>query len=172
MKYRIGLLIMLAVFAAGSFMPAPAAGKETKKTKVDVPQAVYDAFTKAYPDAKIIGSGKEKLDGETVFGIKSKDGGVIRDVIYKEDGTLVEIDEKIPPTALPLGVLQGIKSAYPTGETVKAQRITRGKTVEYELRLKQDSDYFELTVSSAGQITKTKQLTHQDEEKDNEIENE
>ncbi len=170
MKYGIGLLLVVSLIAAAAF--APAIAKEKKDAKVDVPQAVYDAFTKAYPNAKITGSGKEKKDGKTVFEIESKDGSVTRDLLYKDDGTLVEIEEKIPPTSLPLGVLQGIKAKYPTGETVKAERISRGETTEYELRLKQDSDYYELTVSSAGKIIKTKQLTHKDEEEDTEIENE
>lgn len=172
MKYGFGLLIVLAMFVAGSLSPAPAAGKEKKEAKIDVPKPVYDAFVKAYPNAKITKSGKEKLDGKRVFGIESEEGGVSRNVLYKEDGTLVEIEEKLPPTGLPLAVLQGINAKYPTGLTVRAKKVTRGKTVEYELRLKQENDYYELTVSSAGKITKTKQLTHKDEEQDNEIENE
>ncbi len=172
MKYGIGILMVLAIFAAGSLLPTPATAKEKKQEKVDVPKPVYDAFVKAYPKAEITGSGKEKLDGKKVFEIESKDNGVSRNLFYKEDGTLVEIEEKIAPTSLPLAVLQGIKAKYPIGQTVRAKKITRGETVEYELRLKQDTDYFELTVSSAGKITKTKQLTHKDEEEDNEIENE
>jgi uncharacterized cupredoxin-like copper-binding protein len=171
MRRTVSLLIALAMFAA-AFLPAQAAEKEKKIDKADVPQAVMDAFAKAYPKAKITGTATEKKGGERVFEIESMEGNVTRNVIYKADGTLVEIEEKIPPTALPLAVIQGIKARYPTGETVRAEKITRGDTVEFELRLKQDQDYYELTVSTAGKITNSKKLTHENEEEENEIENE
>jgi hypothetical protein len=170
MRYRLGLLIALAVFATGFLIPAPAAAKEKKESKPKVPEVVLNAFTKAYPNAEITGSGKAKRDHETLFAIQGNDSGVVRDYLYEGDGTLVEIDQKIPPTSLPLAVLQGITAAHPRGETVKATKIIRGDITEFRLELKEDSDFYALTVASNGKITKSKKLNQQFEDKENEIE--
>lgn len=170
MRCRLCLFIALAVFAAGFLIPAPAAAKEKKESKPKVPQAVLQAFTKAYPNAEITGSGKAKRDHKRLFAIKGNDSGVVRDYLYEGDGTLVEIDQNIPPTSLPLAVLQGIMAAHPRGETVKATKVTRGDTTEFRLELKEDNDFYALTVASNGKITKSQKLTHKFEDKENEIE--
>jgi hypothetical protein len=105
-------------------------------TKVALPAAVTAAFTKAYPAAQIKASAKETENGKTVYEVESVDKGLNRDLLYAEDGTVLECEEQIRETDLPSPVAAALKQLYPKATITKAERTTKGTVVQYDLALK------------------------------------
>lgn len=118
----------------GAGVTAQQAKKPAKKAQL--PAAITDAFQKAYPTAKITGTSKETENGKTVYEVESVDQGLNRDLIYNPDGTVVEIEEQIKPADLPALVSDALKNLYPKAAITKAEKLTRGQTLQYELALK------------------------------------
>jgi uncharacterized cupredoxin-like copper-binding protein len=137
------LCLAAGVAAQEAKKPAkkPAAEKseqaEAKKpaAKVQLPPAITEAFQKAYPNAKITGTAKETEGAKTVYEVESVDQGLNRDLIYNPDGTVVEIEEAMKPADLPAPVSDALKKLYPKAKITKAEKLTRGETVEYEMAL-------------------------------------
>jgi len=122
----------------GVGVAAQQAKKPAKKApaKVQLPAAITDAFQKAYPNAKITGTSKETENGKTVYEVESVDQGLNRDLIYNPDGTVVEMEEQMKPADLPAPVSDALKNLYPKAAITKAEKLTRGQTLQYELALK------------------------------------
>jgi hypothetical protein len=67
-----------------------------KFTAKDLPAAVSEAFTKAYPKAVSTGADKEAEKGKTFYEIESLDGTMKRDLLYTPEGKAAEIEEALP----------------------------------------------------------------------------
>lgn len=119
---------------------------------VELPDAVEAAFRAAYPKAEIVGSNIEKEDGKTYYEIESRDGATNRDLLFLGNGTLVETEETIKIGALPEVVR---KEAEHRGRVLKAERITRGDTITFELLVRGGKDEHELTLDVEGHIVGT-----------------
>jgi uncharacterized membrane protein YkoI len=111
---------------------------EAKKpaAKVQLPAAVKEAFQKAYPNATIKNVLKETENGKTVYEVESVDQGLNRDLNYNPDGTVIDVEEQVKVTELPAPVSEAVKKMYPKASITKAEKLTRGETVQYELALK------------------------------------
>jgi hypothetical protein len=141
----VALTLCLAVGLAAQEAKKPAATKPVQKSekaeakkpaaKGTLPVAITEAFQKAYPTAKITGTAKETEGGKTVYEVESMDQGMSRDLIYNPDGTVVEIEEGMNAADLPAPVADGLKKLYPKAKVTKAEKLTRGQTVEYELAI-------------------------------------
>ncbi len=133
------LCLCAGVAAQEAKKPAPkAAGAQTEKaaTKVALPAAITEAFQKAYPNGKITGTSKETENGKTVYEVESIDQGQNRDFLYNPDGTVVEMEEQVKPADLPAPVGDALKKLYPKATITKAEKLTRGQTLQYELAIK------------------------------------
>lgn len=104
--------------------------------KVQLPAPVTAAFKKAYPNATIRGTAKEAENGKTVYEVESVEHGRSRDLIYGTDGQVLEVEEQIDPADLPAPVTASLKKMYPAAKVALAEKLTRGKTIRYELTLK------------------------------------
>ena len=118
----------------------------------ELPEAIEDAFEDAYPNARIIGSDSEQNNGELVYEIESVDGNVRRDLLYRPDGTLVEYEEAISVDALPAAVRS---TASARGSVKKAERLTRGDMVQYEVIVATDSGNVELVLDTEGRVVES-----------------
>jgi hypothetical protein len=115
----------------------PTATHAVKATpRVELPAAIKAAFDAAYPSATIKNVSMEKEDGEIHYEVESMDGTMARDLIYRADGTVVEMEEGLAESDLPRPVLDAVAGKYPKGKILKAERLTRGTTVSYELQIK------------------------------------
>ncbi|HWQ03633.1 MAG TPA: PepSY-like domain-containing protein [Candidatus Nitrosotenuis sp.] len=151
--------IVCALFFAYSNLaqekePAAEQENEKKLTRKDVPAPVLAAFTKAYPMAKVIGYTQETEGGKTAYEIESTEGKIHRDVLYWPDGTLIVVEESLPVTEMPRAVQDAIKKASPSGVVEISEILKRGKTVEYEVLIKEGAKKFELVLDPAGRILK------------------
>jgi hypothetical protein len=144
MKNKLWILLV-AAFAAACLAAGAA-----KASKVELPQAIRQAFEKAYPNATIKDVSTEKEDGETRYEVESIDGTTARDLIYRADGSVVEMEEVIPETDLPQPVRDAIAIKYPKGKLLKAERLTRGTTVLYEMQIKVGKKTRQLVLDPSG----------------------
>jgi hypothetical protein len=100
-----------------------------------LPRPILAAFKAAYPHATIKSAVEKKEDGKVVWEVESIDQGLGRDLLYAPDGSVVEIEEEVPNAQLPPPVTFSVKAHYPAARIVKAEKVTRGAKVSYELQL-------------------------------------
>jgi uncharacterized membrane protein YkoI len=166
--YVLRVLALVAItalwLATGSVAAAPATSTlATKAThaakaapKVKLPATVRAAFETAYPKATIKNVSTEREDGEIHYEVESIDGTMARDLIYRADGTVVEMEEGLSEADLPPPVRDAVAAKYPKSKILKAERLTRGTTVSYELQVKTGKKTQEVTLDPAGAPVKTK----------------
>ena len=106
-------------------------GGQVPKDKV--PAAVLQVFTRSYPNAVVKAYSVEKQNGKLCYEIESTDGRNTRDVLYAADGALIEMEEGLQPSDLPDAIAKAVSAKYPGGKIKKAERLTRGEHVGYEV---------------------------------------
>jgi hypothetical protein len=149
---RFGLGVVFLLLSAAA---TPAQEEEEKKiTREDVPAAVLAAFTKAFPKAQIIGFTQEMEEGRVAYEVESTEGTIHRDVLYYADGTLIVIEESLPANKLPRAVKKAVQKESPGGTILLAEKLIRGKTIEYELHMKENGKEFELLIARDGKLLK------------------
>ncbi|MGE5498825.1 MAG: PepSY-like domain-containing protein [Syntrophothermus sp.] len=151
------LALSAIVLTAGLSFSSYAQAKKKDATK-NVPQAVLDAFKKAYPNAVIKGSGKETEGGKTLYEIESVDGKSKRDLLYLPDGKVAEIEELITEKDLPAAVKESIKKETPKGKITKAEKITKDGNENYELIVKEGKKSTEILLNKDGKVEKKESL--------------
>ena len=127
----------------------------TKKiSRNAVPSSVLQSFQKEYPGAKITGQLKETREGIVYYEIESIDSTIKRNILFQEDGTIVEIQEPIAEADLPKIVHDGVTEKYPNAVIQSADIVKRDHHVEYEMTLRIGKQKNEVVVNSAGKIFK------------------
>lgn len=114
--------------------PAPVAKAADPAAKLPAP--ILAAFRQSYPNAVIKGAAKETENGKTVWEVESIDNKLSRDLVYNPDGTVVEIEEQVEPASLPAAVTAALKGKYPAASITKAEKMTKGTALSYEMALK------------------------------------
>jgi len=112
----------------------PAAKAANPAAKLPAP--ILTAFRTSYPNATIKDAAKETKNGKTVWEVESIDNGLTRDLIYNPNCTVAEIEEETAIASVPVAVTDAIKVKYPKASITKAEKMTVGQTVKYELTLK------------------------------------
>ena len=139
------------LLAAACLAPSTRAG-EKRLTEKQMPAPVLAAFHKAYPGAAIRRMAVETEHGQTTYEIESLDGKTRRDLSYLADGTLAEVEETIPESALPAPVLAAVKAKHPGAKLLKAEKDTKGAIITYELHLKDARRRREVVVTPDGKV--------------------
>ena len=101
-----------------------------------LPAVVLSAFRQAHPTAVITNVEKEREHGHTVWEVESLDAGLGPDLLYDASGTVTELEEEIPVAQLPALVSGAVATTYPKATITKAEKVTRGQIVTYELSMK------------------------------------
>ncbi|MDX2086861.1 MAG: hypothetical protein SFX73_03375 [Kofleriaceae bacterium] len=111
------------------------------------PTAVTDGAKKALPGAALLRC--------------EPDGGHFEATLQRADKTLVElelsangevlaIEEAVPIASLPSPVLKAVRARYPKSTLHKAERITKGKDVSFEVEVKLATGVKEATFKADG----------------------
>ena len=147
-EYVIPLLIAFAVLIYATIMAA-------MENKRRVPAAVYEAFYKAYPQARDVTFEKDRQAGTAVIEVEFDNQGVRTEATYTRDGLLLEIEEDIKPDQLPETIVEALRTAYPYATLTEAEKITKtdGTVSGYEVELKQE---LEIHLDASGKILNTK----------------
>ena len=123
-----------------------------KYTAKDMPSAVIETFNKMYPKASAIGYDIEKENGTKFYEIESKEGDIRRDLQFNEDGSISEIEEQINISDLPDKVVSAIGANYPKGTIAKAEKVTKGTDILYEVVVKIGKKKHEVRLNTNGDI--------------------
>jgi hypothetical protein len=166
-RTTLTLATVLTALLWGAAVTLTHAGEADKKANISAPEAILKAFHKTYPAAKILNVSKESKDGQIYYEIESLDGTVRRDLLYLSDGAVFEIEEAIALGDLPVKVTDSLKAMYPDGKIQKAERITRGSVVEYEVLLENGEDNLEVLLGSNGTIKSQVSISDEDEKAEN-----
>jgi hypothetical protein len=164
---RKALMLVLALGISGLTIAAGTSGEqgtEKKISRAEVPAPVMSAFQSMYPKAKITGTAQETEDSTTYFEIESKDGKVKRDLLYKVDGTVKEIEESVSKANLPAPIKDAVAKEYPKGKIKQCEKTTRDGVIAFELIVKNGKDKLEVVLDDSGKILKADKMV--DEEKD------
>jgi hypothetical protein len=150
------LFLTALVWMACATLTAVAQGEHRIKPR-ELPSAVAAAFHKSYPNAKIVGTSGETEEGKTLYEVESVDGTIKRDLLYAPDGSCVEVEESMPAKALPSGLLESLKKSFPKGRVMKAEKLTKGASIQYELTIKNGREQHEVVFDTNWTLVKDTQ---------------
>jgi hypothetical protein len=163
-KRTLILAIALPFLIAGLLFVQVNAQKEGNAKSVEAPKAILSAFQKAYPKAEIKNVSKEVKEGVTYYEVESVDGGNRRDLLYKEDGTVFEIEEGLSAEAIPANIKKSLDTKFPEGEIRKAEKITKGGSVQFEILMENQEENLEVVIDASGKIISQSNISENDEE--------
>ncbi len=138
-------LALLAAFTLTAVDSKPIAKK-------DLPAPILAAFQRSYPAAKLKACSRERRAGKTCYELESRDGKTERDLIYAEDGSVLEIEESLDPAMLPVAVKKGAAGKYPKASMQKGEKLIKGDEVCYEIVVKHGKQKVELTFDAQGSL--------------------
>lgn len=128
--------------------------QEAKIKEKNVPAAVLTAFKSAYPNATVRGFAREKEHGKVFYEIESTDGATKRDLLYNPDGTVAEIEETVTANDLPSAAQELIHKQYPKAVVSRAEKVTQGAKVTYEVSARQGNRRINLAFDADGNVLK------------------
>jgi uncharacterized membrane protein YkoI len=150
----MGQWIRIAMFGLVGLATVGGACAAEEKIPLDkVPAAVMKAVKKKFPSAKIEVAEKNVEDGKTTYeiGIEQDDRDIT--VSLKEDGTILEIEKEISVKDLPTAVTGAIAAKYPRATLKKAEEVTEGDKVTYEVIVVLESKKVrEVVLDRAGKL--------------------
>jgi hypothetical protein len=166
-SYSCLILTFVLLLATGSGLKAQ---QTHQKSKNEIPVVILQAFKQAYPNAMIKASSKETEKGKVVYEIESVDGTLNRDLLYSPDGKVLEIEETIPSATLPMAITQSIAKEYPKSEIKKAEKVTVGEIITYELVVSSANRAYSITLDPNGKILEKEKIGKKEKEEDEEKE--
>ncbi|HEV7472829.1 MAG TPA: PepSY-like domain-containing protein [Pyrinomonadaceae bacterium] len=146
---RVGMITIVI-----SLLTLSVVAQEVSLKRKQVPRAVIEAFRAAYPNATMRGFAREKENGKVYYEVESVEGQTTRDVLYKPDGTVAEIEEGIAVGELPAAASEALRAKYPGAVITKAEKITRGDVTEYEAQGKMGKKRVSMEFDANGQPLK------------------
>ena len=146
MKLRTLMVLAVMLFATSAF------AQETKVKEKDIPKAVLESFRSAYPNAVVKGYAKEKENGTLFYEIESQDGATRRDLLYKPDGTVAEIEETVAASELPSAAQDVIKAKKAT--VIRAERVTKDGKITYDVSARQGKKRISFVFDADGNPAK------------------
>jgi len=155
--YRVLFVIAMALSLS---ILAVAKEEEKEIGKKDLPAPVLAAFEKSYSNAKFKECNIETIDEKASYEIKTVDGKVKRDIHYKADGTVTEIDEAMKTDSLPKAITAAIEQAHAGCKIKRAEKVLIGEKVEYSVKIKQNDEMFEVQLDPAGKVLKDEKFEY------------
>jgi hypothetical protein len=115
LKSRLQTVALIASLALGwTFVLAQSEKLDPSK----LPPKVAEAVKARFPGATITQVTKELENGVVVYDIEMTRGGKKHEMDCQEDGTLIDVQNEVPASALPAGASDAIKKKHP-GSTIK-----------------------------------------------------
>ncbi len=146
MQNRSGIFILVVWALAGS-------AQEAKLRSSEVPPTVNAAAEKQFAGARLSAWSKEVENGKTTYEVSVVSGSSKKDAVFNPDGSLAAIEEVVAVSALPVQVRDAVSARYPGSTLRKAEKITSGDQVQYEVALAKAAKK-EVLLSAEGKIVK------------------
>ncbi len=145
-------LTLIIVFTAAA---VTVNAQDKKISEKQVPAKVLSAFHKAYPKAEIKGTSIESENGHHYYEIESMEGTKHIDLLIEHNGKIAEVEETIPESELPLGVTKTLKLKYKGYKLTRAEKVTSGKKLTYELGIEKNGRSHEIVFNKSGKLIKS-----------------
>jgi len=117
------------------------------------PKPVTDAVAKAFPKSTVTKCKAEKEHGRDQFEVKlTKADGTNAEVDLTPDGTILQVEEKIPVDKLPAAVTKAFAAKYPKAKPTGAEKQTAGKDISYEIAFDDGDKRKEATFTEDGKF--------------------
>lgn len=130
------LTMMMATLAlAAGARPASAQAADSERTipAARVPQAVRNAFRRAFPNAIVRRYSTEVENGKTIYEVESREGGMRRDLDISAEGQILEVETPVSAAQLPAAVRTAAERG---GAHIQAaELVVAGHDTTYELRI-------------------------------------
>lgn len=124
-----------------------------KVNEKDVPAAVKNAFTKAFPNVK---NAKWSKEDANEFEAEFRAGKEEKSAVFDSNGTWINTETEIETNELPASVQSSIKKQYPGYKIREAEILETPNGVKsYEVEIKKGGMKHEIVLSADGAITKT-----------------
>ena len=146
--------------------------QDQEETVKELPQAVKQAFDKAYPGAEIKELAKETEDGQVYYEVACVFEGRRIDALYHPDGSVAAIEEVVSVDSLPAAVKNSVTKEF-KGYTINlAEKVQKEGEVFYELKIKdsEDENRLEVLFSETGKILEKSGKSEEHEEEVEETE--
>lgn len=132
---------------------ATARADEEKIPLDKVPAPVLRAFKAKFPAATIKGAIKETEKDKVTYEIESTLKGLSVDAVLTPAGEFVAIEREMKVVDLPAAVTKAVEAKYPKSRVEKAEEVTSGDKVTYEVAVKTtDGKSVELEVRKDGNV--------------------
>jgi hypothetical protein len=154
MKKNLGFTTIALVVILAICVVSNVNAQDKKITKKDVPAAVLKAFESAYPKAKVNNYATEVENGVTFYELETSEGKVKRDLLYKADGTLQELEEILTPAMVPDGIAKAVKAEFPKGKIVSGEKTTQGAIVMFDIVVVNGKEKVRVNLNADGKIQK------------------
>jgi hypothetical protein len=113
-------------------------------------QTITAKIKKTFPKSTIVSINKEQRNDKDQFAVVINDGEDKRSLRYSESGILVEITQSVQPAQLPPMITKSVQEQYPEGIVFMALKTTRGKTVFYQLAVRDGARKIEMNLDAKG----------------------
>lgn len=152
------VVILISLSIAGN-----STAQEKKIESSKLPKAVLKSFHTNYPKAEIKGTSIESENGHKYYEIESIQGGKHVDLLLTKTGKIVEVEETISKDGLPAGSVKMLAKEFKNLKIKKAEKVTAGKKLTYELAVESEEANYELVLNSSGKLIKKEKISEGDE---------
>ncbi len=148
--------LFVSILAVVLFVTITTCNAQDKKIDIKkVPQKVLDAFHNAYPKAVIKGTSIENENGHHYFEIESMEGTQHIDLLITHSGKITEVEKTIPESELPTSVLKALNMKFKNLKINKAEKVTSGSKVTYELSIESNNKKHGVVILPNGKFLKS-----------------
>ena len=159
----------IVVLSVCALLVVPSLAVRADEEKVplkDLPKAVSNAVKKKFPKAKVVSASKELEDKKTVYEVTIEDGDQNVQVTVTPEGEITEIEKEIAAKDLPKAVTEALDEKYPAATIKKAEEVTKGKELTYEVLLvTKDKKTVEVKLDPKGKVLKVEDKDEKKKEK-------
>ncbi len=155
------MLSLPAAFLVAACFTTILRADEEKVPLDKLPDPIKASLKAKFPDAKLVGAEKEKMDKETVYEVELEYKGAKYEVTLKADGSIVSCEKTIAVKDLPKAVVAALEGKYPKATINSAEEVTKGKDLKdlsYEVVITTaDKKKLEIELDPKGKILETEE---------------
>ena len=117
----------------------------------DLPPAVQKTIQEETRNATLVGIGKEKENGKTVYELETKVNGKTRDLMIDATGHVYLVEEETALDSVPTAVKTALQSR---GKLLRLETLKKGTAVTYEAQVEKNGQKSEVELDADGKIAK------------------
>lgn len=144
MKIKKRLLILAISLLSTTYVTSSSAKSFDDENIKNAPEKVISAFKKSYPKSKIFEYSKEKENGRIVYEFEIRNGNLKKEILYSENGKLLQIEEEILISSIPIDIINKIKKLYPNFKITSSEKKTWNNNIKYKLEIATNKNEREL----------------------------